>query len=138
MQWCLITHRNNFIFLLYSSETVKQLRSICDSFVSVSSHCCVSHRNPELCRHKNVVGCHVFPQSRHTRLFLLLLSHRRTLLPSQRSAAMMHSSAEATSGMLVHSRYSSDTQAVSYINTALLYRQQGNIAFEVVKFGAQH
>lgn len=73
----LVKQTNNFIFHLCYSEIVERFRSDCDSFVSVSSHCCVSHRNPELCRHKNVVGCDVFPQSHHTRILccFLIIEH---------------------------------------------------------------
>jgi hypothetical protein len=64
----------------------------------------------------------------------LQLAHHRTLLPSQRSAAMMHSSAEAASGMLVYSRYSSDTQTVSYINET----QSKEVTFETAIFVEQY
>ena len=91
-----------------------------DTIKFISSHCCLSYRNQELCRHKNMVVCQGFPQSHHTPN-PLQPARRRILLPSQRTSAMMHSLAAAASGMLVYSRYSSNTQTVSHINTALLY-----------------
>lgn len=92
------------------------------SSLIISSHRCLLRRNQKLCRHKNVVVCQGFPQSHHTPN-PLQPARRRILLPSQRTSAMMHSlaAAAAASGMLVYSRYSSNTQMVSHINMALLY-----------------